>query len=427
MENIFKEWSWRGLLFDATEEAEKALGSELLVVYNGFDPTADSLHVGNLIPMIGLARLQRYGHQPIALAGGGTGMIGDPSGRSTERNLMTIEEIQHNVECIKIQLAALLDFELQSNPALLVNNADWLSKISMLDFLRDVGKHFSINYMTSKDSVKSRLGRESGGGLSYTEFSYMLLQAYDFHHLYNQYGCKMQVGGSDQWGNITAGTTLVRKLDGATVHGAVYPLLTRADGSKFGKTAEGDSVWLDPERTSPYRFYQFFLNTLDDDVLKMLCFYTFLSQDEIAEYEQAVHDEPQKREAQKRLAVETTRLFRGESGLTKATKASEVFFGGELDGLDAKDIQDIFADVPSATVEKQDLSGEGMPLPNLLASAGVAKSRGEARRLISNGGLYINNIKAVDTDQAVTMEHSIEGQFLVIRKGKKTYHLVKVA
>ncbi|MBV7339398.1 tyrosine--tRNA ligase [Chloroflexi bacterium TSY] len=425
MENIFKEWNWRGLLFDATEETEKALGSEPLVVYNGFDPTADSLHVGNLIPMIGLARLQRYGHQPIALAGGGTGMIGDPSGRSTERNLMTAEEIHHNVECIKVQLASLLDFEVKSNPALLVNNADWLSQISMLEFLRDVGKHFSINYMTSKDSVKSRLDRESGG-LSYTEFSYMLLQAYDFHYLYKNRGCKMQVGGSDQWGNITAGTTLVRKLDGATVHGAVYPLLTRSDGSKFGKTAEGDSVWLDPERTSPYRFYQFFLNTLDGDVIKMLCFYTFLSQDEMGGYEQAVRDEPHKREAQKRLAVETTRLFHGESGLTKATKASEVFFGGELDGLDAQDVQDIFADVPSATIGRQALSGEGIPLPNLLADAGVAKSRGEARRLIANGGVYINNIKVGDTDQAITMEQSIDGQFLVIRKGKKNYHLVKV-
>lgn len=426
MDNIFEEWSWRGLLYDATEEAEKALGSEKLVIYNGFDPTADSLHVGSLIPMIGLARLQRYGHQPIALAGGGTGMIGDPSGRSTERNLLTTEEIDHNVACIKVQLASLLDFDIDSNPAILVNNADWLAKLSMIEFLRDVGKHFSVNYMTSKDSVKSRLDRESGGGLSFTEFSYMLLQAYDFHHLYKHFGCKMQVGGSDQWGNITAGTTLVRKMDGATVHGSVYPLLTRADGSKFGKTADGDSVWLDPKRTSPYRFYQFFLNTQDDDVLKMLCFYTFLSQDEIAEYEQAVRDEPHKREAQRRLAAETTRLVHGDSGLTKATKASDVFFGGELDGLDAQDIKDIFADVPSASIQKHELSGEGIPLANLLADAGVAKSRGEARRLISNGGVYINNVKAGESDQSITLEESIDGQFLVIRKGKKNYHLVKV-
>ena len=426
MENIFNEWQWRGLLYDSTEEAEKALGSEKIVVYNGFDPTADSLHVGSLIPMIGLARLQRYGHQPIALAGGGTGMIGDPSGRSTERNLLTTEEINHNVECIKEQLASLLDFEIKGNPALMVNNADWLAEISMIEFLRDVGKHFSVNYMTSKDSVKSRLDRESGGGLSFTEFTYMLLQAYDFHHLYKELGCTMQVGGSDQWGNITAGTTLVRKMDGATVHGAVYPLLTRADGSKFGKTAEGDSVWVDPKRTSPYRFYQFFLNTLDDDAQKMLNFYTFLSQEEIAEYAQAIRDEPHKREAQKRLAAEVTRLVHGESGLAKATKASDVFFGGDLDGLGAQEIEDIFADVPSAKVGKDELSGEGVPLATLLADTGIAKSRGEARRLISNGGVYLNNVKAGEADQAITLAQSIDGQFFVIRKGKKNYNLVKV-
>lgn len=426
MENIYDEWKWRGLLYDATEEAEKALKTEKIVAYNGFDPTADSLHVGSLIPMIGLARLQRHGHHPIALAGGGTGMIGDPSGRSSERNLLTEEEINHNVDCIKVQLASLLDFEIKSNPAKLVNNIDWLAEISMIEFLRDVGKHFSVNYMTSKDSVKSRLDRESGGGLSYTEFSYMLLQSYDFHHLYKTHGCKMQVGGSDQWGNITAGTTLVRKMDGATVHGAVYPLLTRADGSKFGKTAEGDSVWLDPERTSPYRFYQFFLNTPDADAIKMMNFYTFLPKSEVEEYEQAVRDEPHKREAQKRLATEVTQLVHGESGLAKATKASEVFFGGDLDGLGAEDVRDIFADVPSATVQKQELSGEGVPLANLLADVGVAKSRGEARRLISNGGVYLNNVQAGDTDKAITLEQSIDGQFLVIRKGKKNYHLVKV-
>lgn len=426
MDNIFDEWKWRGLLYDATEEAEKTLGSESIAVYNGFDPTADSLHVGHLIPMIGLARLQRFGHQPIALAGGGTGMIGDPSGRSSERNLLTVEEIEHNVSCIREQLSVLLDFDVATNPALLVNNIDWLSELSMIEFLRDVGKHFSVNYMTSKDSVKSRLDRESGGGLSYTEFSYMLLQAYDFQHLFKTHGCKMQVGGSDQWGNITAGTTLVRKTEGVTVHGAVYPLLTRADGTKFGKTADGESVWLDPTRTSPYRFYQFFLNTLDDDVMKMLRFYTFLSQEEIAGYEQAVRDEPHKREAQKRLATETTRMVHGETGLGKATKASEVFFGGELDGLGAQEIQDIFADVPSAAVEKDALSGEGMPLANLLADTGVVKSRGEARRLISSGGVYLNNVKAGEADQAVTLDQSIDGQFLVIRKGKKNYHLVQV-
>ncbi|MEM7132665.1 MAG: tyrosine--tRNA ligase [Chloroflexota bacterium] len=424
MSNIFDEWKWRGLLFDNTEEAEKLLSSEKVVAYNGFDPTADSLHVGNLLPMIGLARLQRYGHQPIALAGGGTGMIGDPSGRSTERNLLTPDEIVHNVEQIKIQLGMVLDFDSKTNPARIVNNMDWLSELSMIEFLRDTGKHFSVNYMTSKDSVKSRLDRESG--LSYTEFSYMLLQAYDFLHLYRTFGCKLQAGGSDQWGNITAGTTLVRKVEGVPVQAVVYPLITRSDGSKFGKTADGDSVWLDPNRTSPYRFYQFFLNTEDDKVLEMLRFYTFLLQEEIGEYEVAVQERPHLREAQKRLAHEVTSLLHGEEGLKKATTATDVFFGGELVGLGAGEVEDIFADVPSGTVEKETLSGEGVPLANLLADVGVAKSRGEARRLLGNGGIYLNNIQVNDPTQGVTLDQSIDGQFMVIRKGKKSYHLVKI-
>jgi len=424
MNNIFHEWQWRHLLYDSTEGVEELLGKEKITVYNGFDPTADSLHVGHLVPMVGLARFQRFGHHPIALAGGGTGMIGDPSGRSAERNLLSAETIAYNVEQIKGQLASILDFEVKSNPARIVNNMDWLSQISMIAFLRDVGKHFTVNYMTAKDSVQSRLEREDG--LSYTEFSYMLLQAYDFQHLFDHYGCRLQTGGSDQWGNITAGVTLIRKVRGQTAHGVVYPLITRADGTKFGKTADGDSVWLDPKRTSPYRFYQFFMNIEDANVVEMLRFYTFLSQDDIAECAQAVAERPHLREAQRRLAQEVTRMVHGETGLAKAEQATKVFFGEEMTGLGAAEIQEIFVDAPSSTVTRADFADDGLPVVNLLEKAGVAKSRGEARRLISSGGVYLNNIRVQEADQAVTLDHAIEGRYLVLRRGKKDYYLVQV-
>lgn len=424
MNNIFHEWQWRHLLYDSTEGVEELLGKEKITVYNGFDPTADSLHVGHLVPMVGLARFQRFGHHPIALAGGGTGMIGDPSGRSAERNLLSAETIAYNVEQIKGQLASILDFEVKSNPARIVNNMDWLSQISMIAFLRDVGKHFTVNYMTAKDSVQSRLEREDG--LSYTEFSYMLLQAYDFQHLFDHYGCRLQTGGSDQWGNITAGVTLIRKVRGQTAHGVVYPLITRADGTKFGKTADGDSVWLDPKRTSPYRFYQFFMNIEDANVVEMLRFYTFLSQDDIAKCAQAVAERPHLREAQRRLAQEVTRMVHGETGLAKAEQATKVFFGEEMTGLGAAEIQEIFVDAPSSTVTRSDFADDGLPVVNLLEKAGVAKSRGEARRLISSGGVYLNNIRVQEADQAVTLDHAIEGRYLVLRRGKKDYYLVQV-
>ncbi|MEZ4729386.1 MAG: tyrosine--tRNA ligase [Caldilineaceae bacterium] len=424
MNNIFHEWQWRRLRYDSTEGIEELLGKEKITVYNGFDPTADSLHVGHLVPMVGLARLQRFGHHPIALAGGGTGMIGDPSGRSAERNLLSAELIAHNVEQIKVQLASILDFEVKSNPARIVNNMDWLSEISMIAFLRDVGKHFTVNYMTAKDSVQSRLEREDG--LSYTEFSYMLLQAYDYLYLHDHYGCQLQAGGSDQWGNITAGVTLIRKVRGQSAHGVVYPLITRADGTKFGKTADGDSVWLDPTRTSPYRFYQFFMNMEDANVVEMLRFYTFLSQEEIAEYAQMVAERPHQREAQRRLAQEVTHMVHGETGLAKAEQATKVFFGEEMTGLGAAEIQEIFVDAPSSTVAQADFADGGVPVVNLLERAGVAKSRGEARRLISSGGIYLNNVRVQEADQAVTLDHAIEGRYLVVRRGKKDYYLVQV-
>ena len=422
--NIFNEWQWRNVLFDHTEGLEGLLSKEKITLYNGFDPTGDSLHVGHLVPMVGLARLQRYGHHVIALAGGGTGMIGDPSGRSTERNLLTMDVLAHNVECIKVQLASILDFEVKSNPARIVNNADWLTKLSMVDFLRDVGKHFTINYMMAKDSVKSRLEREDG--LSFTEFSYMLLQSYDFYHLHQEYGCQMQSGGSDQWGNVTAGVTFIRRVTGKSVHGVAYPLITRADGTKFGKSAEGDSIWLDPARTSPYRFYQFFMNMDDADVIKMLCFYTFLEKEEVDGYRQEVADQPHLRNTQRRLAQEVTRMVHGESGLQKAEQASQVLFGGEIDGLSGDDVKDIFADVPSAQIAASEFEGDGAPVINLLEAAGAVKSRGEARRLISSGGIYVNNVQVSDANDAIACERTIDGRYLVLRKGKKNYHLVQV-
>lgn len=425
MNNIFNEWKWRGLLFDHTDGVEELLAKESVTVYNGFDPTADSLHVGHLVPMVGLARLQRFGHHPIALAGGGTGMIGDPSGRSTERNLLSPEVLAYNIERVKVQLSSILDFEVKSNPARVVNNYDWLSQLSMIDFLRDVGKSFTINYMLAKDSVQNRIEREDG--LSYTEFSYMLLQSYDFLHLHDTYGCKLQCGGSDQWGNITAGTQYIRKVRGTPAHGVVYPLITRADGTKFGKTADGDSVWLDPKRTSPYNFYQFFMNMEDARVIEMLNFYTFLAQAEIAEYAQMVAERPHLREAQRKLAQEVTRMVHGESGLAKAEQATQVLFGGAIEGLGAAEIRDIFAAAPSTSIAKASFDGEGINIADLLVTAGAAKSKGEGRRLIDGGGIYLNNQRVADSAKQVAISESIEGQYLVLRKGKREYFLVQIS
>jgi tyrosyl-tRNA synthetase len=422
--NIFEELRWRCLIYDATEGAEQLLAKEKITLYNGFDPTGDSLHVGNLVPMMQLARWQRFGHTPIALAGGGTGMVGDPSGRSSERQLLSLEEIEANVAKIKVQLASILDFEVNSNPAQLVNNADWLVSLRLMDFLRDTGKHFTVNYMTAKDSVRSRLEREDG--ISFTEFSYMLLQAYDFLHLFEHYNCVIQAGGSDQWGNIVTGTELIRKVKGAKAYGLVYPLITRADGSKFGKTAEGESVWLDPNRTSPYRFYQWWLNVDDADVINYLKYFTWLNHTEINELEQALFARPEQREAQRRLAQEVTGMVHGETAVTKAEKAADVLFGGDLEGLDAIDIRDIFTDVPSSQLAKAAFEGDGLPVVDLLVHSGLASSKGDARRSIQGGGIYLNNQRVGAQGQMATLSQSIEGQFLVLRKGRKQYHLVQI-
>lgn len=420
--DAFEELKWRGMIFDYVEGVQDLLVREKVTIYNGFDATADSLHIGHMVPLIALARLQRFGHHPIALAGGGTTMIGDPSGKAQERKLLSREEIEANVECIKGQLAHFLDFEVKSNPARVMNNADWLLKLNLVDFLRDIGKHFTINAMINKESVKTRLEREDG--MSFTEFSYQLMQSYDFLHLYEVEGCKLQTGGSDQWGNITAGVELIRRVTGDSAFAMVYPLITKADGTKFGKTESG-AVWLDPRRTSPYRFFQFWLNTDDRDVIPYLRYFTFLTQDEVQELEQALKDHPEQREAQKRLAREMTGMLHGPTALAKAEQAAQVLFGGALEGLSAAEIEDIFADVPSSTLARARLV-EGLNVVDLLAESGVTQSKGEARRAVAEGGVNLNNQRISDGAQAVTTLDLLEGHFLVLRRGRKNYHLVKV-
>lgn len=421
--NAFEELQWRGLVFDCIEGVQNLLATQTVTVYNGFDVTADSLHIGHLVPLLALARLQRYGHHPIAVAGGGTTMIGDPSGKSSERPLLSRQQIEENAEAIKAQLARFLDFNAKTNPARLVNNADWLLPLNLIEFLRDIGKHFTVNYMIAKDSVRARLEREEG--ISFTEFSYMLLQSYDFLHLYRTYGCVLQTGGSDQWGNITAGVELIRRVTGKPAYGLVYPLITKADGSKFGKTESG-AVWLDPQRTSPYRFYQFWLNTDDRDVIHYLKVFTFLTQTEIEALQHALEERPEQREAQRTLARVMTGMLHGETALARAEQAAQVLFGGAVEGLSAAEIADIFADVPSTRLGKDQFSGAGLNIVDLLVSSGMMKSKGEARRAISEGGVYLNNHRVGESERQVTLNDLLEGRFLVLRRGKKTYFLVEV-
>ncbi|HEX9944837.1 MAG TPA: tyrosine--tRNA ligase [Thermoanaerobaculia bacterium] len=426
--NAFDEFEWRGLVYGATPGLRELLAREKLTAYIGFDPTAASLHVGSLLPILGLARLQRFGHSPIAIAGGGTGMIGDPSGKSQERQLLTKEKIEENLQGIKGQLARFLDFEAKDNPARIVNNADWLATIPLIDFLRDVGKYFTVNAMTAKESVRRRLEGEEG--ISFTEFSYMLLQAYDYLVLYDHYGCRLQMGGSDQWGNITAGADLIRRLRGEgaeekLAHGLVFPLVTTSSGVKFGKTEAG-TIWLDPALTSPFRFYQFWINTDDRDVVTYLKFFTWLKQEEIAELEEKVRTAPQEREAQRWLAREVTRMVHGEEELARAERASAVLFGAEISELSPREVLDIFADVPSITVERFRLDGQGLPLAELLVSSGLVPSKGEARRSIQGGGVYLNNRRVADERKAVTVDDSVGGEFVVLRKGRKEYRLVRL-
>jgi tyrosyl-tRNA synthetase len=422
--DAFSEFEWRGMLHDATEGAREALMEEPRTCYIGFDPTAPSLHVGSLLPIMGLVHLQRMGHTPIALVGGGTGLIGDPSGKTAERQLLTVEQAAENAVAIRDQLAQFLDFGAGSNSARMINNLDWLGELKLVEFLRDVGKHFSVNVMLAKESVKRRLANEETG-ISYTEFSYMLLQAYDFVELYEREDCTFQFGGSDQWGNITAGTDLIRRMAGGKAWGGVFPLVTAANGVKFGKTEAG-TIWLSADLTSPYRFYQFWLNTDDRDVVKYLKFFTLLDRDEIEGLAESVEQEPHRRLAQKALAEDVTRRVHGEAALARARQATSVLFGGSLEGLSADEIEDIFSEVPAGDITRETLSGEGVSLVELLGDSGVMKSRGEARRSIDQGGVYLNSVRVEDVQRQVTMDDAVEGRFLVLRVGKKRYHLLRV-
>ena len=420
---MIEELRWRGLLADATEHAAAALAAGQVTGYIGFDPTASSLHVGSLVPIMGLVHLQRAGHCPIALVGGGTGLIGDPSGKASERSLLDRAKAEENAAGIHRQLAHFLDFESRTAPARMANNLDWLDGLRLVDFLRDVGKHFSVNAMMRKESVRRRLADEESG-ISFTEFSYQLLQAYDFSELNRRYGCTLQMGGSDQWGNITAGIDLVRRMGGPRCHGVVFPLVESSSGVKFGKTEEG-TVWLDPERTSPYRFYQFWLNTDDGDVVTYLKRFTLLDRGAIDELAHAVAERPHLREAQRRLAAEMTRTVHGSDGLDRAERASKVLFGGSLEGLGAADIEEIFADVPSTVVARSALE-HGVELAVVMADAGMTASRSEARRLIRGGGVYLNGERVADMGVAVGQSDPIEDRFVLVRIGKKRHLVVEV-
>jgi tyrosyl-tRNA synthetase len=421
MANLFDELQWRGLVSASTDGLRDAFDKERVTAYIGFDPTASSLHVGSLLTMMGLARLQRFGHTPIAIVGGGTGLIGDPK-PNQERPLLSLAEIERNVAGIKPQLARLLDFDAKTNAARIVNNADWLATFDLLGFLRDTGKYFTVNYMLQKESVNRRL--ESDEGISFTEFSYLLLQARDYLELFDRYGCTLQMGGSDQWGNITAGIELIRKLRGAKAHGLVWALMTTASGTKFGKTESG-TIWLDPARTSPFTFYQFWLNTDDRDVVNYLKFFTFLERDRILELEAATTSAPEKREAQRVLAREVTTLVHGQEQVMRAEYASSLLFAEDITSLAAEDVLAIFADVPSTEMQAEEL-GAGIGIVDLVARAQLASSKSEARRVVQGGGIYVNNRRVTDVAATLTVADAIGGAVIVLRKGGKQQHVVRV-
>ncbi|HWD19313.1 MAG TPA: tyrosine--tRNA ligase [Verrucomicrobiae bacterium] len=422
--NILDELEWRGLLADCTDAPglRQRVDAGPITLYCGFDPTADSLHVGNLVPLLALRRFQLHGHRPIAVAGGATGSIGDPSGKTAERQLLTTEVLAANIASVKVELGRLLDFNAAANPARLVDNADWTAPISCLDFLRDIGKHFSVNQMVGKESVRARMeDRESG--ISYTEFSYMLLQALDFYHLRQTAQCELQIGGSDQWGNITAGIDLTRKKMAVSVFGLTLPLIVNADGTKFGKSVAG-AVWLNPAKTSVYRFYQFWIRADDRDVVRYLKYFTFLGREEIEELAAQHTARPEGRAAHKALAKAMTDLIHGESATTEAMRASEILFGGGLEGISEKTFGEIAGEIPSAEVAKTALEGEGLPLVDLLVSAGLCPSKGQARKDIEGGGVYVNNIREAGAQARVQAAQLLFGKRLLLRKGKRNYVVI---
>ena len=423
MTTLLDEFTWRGIVYDVTDGLADALTKERVTAYVGFDPTASSLHVGSLLPLMALARLQRFGHSPIAVVGGGTGMIGDPSGKAQERALLTREQIEDNVAGIRQQLAQFLDFECAGNPARLVNNADWLGGLDLLGFLRDTGKYFTVNSMLQKESVNRRL--ESEDGISYTEFSYLLLQARDFLELFDRFNCTLQMGGSDQWGNITAGIELIRKLRAKKVHGLVMPLVTTSSGVKFGKTEVG-TVWLAPQRTSPFKFYQFWLNTDDRDVIPYLKYFTFLERDVVESLAAAMTASPEKRGGQRELAREMTTIVHGAEQMARAERASSLLFGEDITTLSVEDVLAVFDDVPSTEIVTAELTGEGVGIVDLLARVQLAPSKAEARRLVQSGGVYVNNRRVADPQSRVRQGEAIGGRLFVVRKGQRQQHLVKL-
>ncbi|MBX9973359.1 tyrosine--tRNA ligase [Cytobacillus firmus] len=417
--SLLEDLQWRGIVYQQTDEEgiENTLGKEAISLYCGVDPTADSMHIGHLLPFLTLRRFQKEGHRPIVLVGGATGLIGDPSGKSEERKLQTLETVQHNVDCIKNQLKRIFDFE-SENGAIMVNNYDWAGSMDIVTFLRDYGKHVGVNYMLAKDTISSRLET----GISFTEFTYTILQAMDFLHLYENHNCKMQIGGSDQWGNITTGLELIRKMapEGSKAYGLTIPLVTKADGTKFGKTESG-AIWLDPEKTSPYEFYQFWINTADADVIKYLKFFTFLSREEIEGLEKAVQEEPHLRKAQKALAEEMTRLIHGDEALEQAIKITAALFSGEIKNLSASEIKQGFKDVPSY----EHSEGGELGIVDLLVAAKISPSKRQAREDVTNGAVSVNGERITELDYTLSDKDKIEGQFTVIRRGKKKYFLIK--
>lgn len=417
--SLIEDLQWRGIVYQQTDEEgiQNTLVKEKISLYCGVDPTADSMHIGHLLPFLTLRRFQKEGHRPIVLVGGATGLIGDPSGKSEERKLQTLETVQHNVDCIKGQLKRIFDFE-SENGAIMVNNYDWAGSMDIVTFLRDFGKHVGVNYMLAKDTISSRLET----GISFTEFTYTILQAMDFLHLFENHNCKMQIGGSDQWGNITTGLELIRKMapEGSKAYGLTIPLVTKADGTKFGKTESG-AIWLDPEKTSPYEFYQFWINTADADVIKYLKFFTFLSREEIENLEKAVQEEPHLRKAQKALAEEMTRLIHGNEALEQAIKITGALFSGDIKNLSASEIKQGFKDVPSY----EHSEGEELGIVDLLVAAKISPSKRQAREDVTNGAVSVNGERVTELDYTLTDKDKIEGQFTVIRRGKKKYFLIK--
>ncbi|CAM2094284.1 tyrosine--tRNA ligase [Staphylococcus aureus] len=413
---LIEDLKWRGLIYQQTDEQgiEDLLNKEQVTLYCGADPTADSLHIGHLLPFLTLRRFQEHGHRPIVLIGGGTGMIGDPSGKSEERVLQTEEQVDKNIEGISKQMHNIFEFG-TDHGAVLVNNRDWLGQISLISFLRDYGKHVGVNYMLGKDSIQSRLEH----GISYTEFTYTILQAIDFGHLNRELNCKIQVGGSDQWGNITSGIELMRRMYGQTdAYGLTIPLVTKSDGKKFGKSESG-AVWLDAEKTSPYEFYQFWINQSDEDVIKFLKYFTFLGKEEIDRLEQSKNEAPHLREAQQTLAEEVTKFIHGEDALNDAIRISQALFSGDLKSLSAKELKDGFKDVPQVT-----LSNDTTNIVEVLIETGISPSKRQAREDVNNGAIYINGERQQDVNYALAPEDKIDGEFTIIRRGKKKYFMV---